>query len=125
MNIPSDDIPRDNPPDQLDHPISHPRDDVNREQPVRVPTPVFLFPAVQDLGLSSRSGIADQEGHRDETESEDGIGEDGPGRETFHERGDEDRADLLGPVRKSVSITDMMDQDGRRTYTLHGGIGTR
>jgi hypothetical protein len=104
LNIPSDDVPGNDPPYQLDHPISHPTDDIDGEQPVRVPRPVLLLPSVQDLGFPTGRRVADQEGHADKSEGENSIGQYGTGRESFDERGDEDRADLCqGMVPENVS----------------------
>ena len=53
-----------------------------------------MLAAVEDLGLSTSGGVADQQGHTDETEGKDCVGEDGARRESLDERGDEDRTNL-------------------------------
>jgi len=102
LNITGDNVPRNHSSDQLDHTVSDPTDDINREQPVRRPRTILGLSPVHVFGLSPGSCVGDEQCHGDQTEHEHGVGEDGSGRETFHERGDEDGSDAL-----------------------HGGVGTR
>jgi hypothetical protein len=94
LDIPGNDVPRNDPSDQFHHSISDTTDDINGEKTIRIPRSVLLLSSVHVLRFSSGGGIGDEQDGGDDTESEDGTGQDGSGWESFHQGRDEDGSDL-------------------------------
>lgn len=119
LHVSSDDIPRDNTSNQLDHTVRNTGNDVDREKTVRVPGSVVgLVICGKESDLASSSRITDHQDGRDQTEGEDGAGEDGTRGELFDEGRDEDGADTLHGAGNRVSYEPFRSSSGKRCYDI-------